>query len=103
MSELAIRGAKVVTPRGVREADVLIREGKIVRVGRVHRPGKVFSARGLVLLPGAIDAHVHLALPVAGTRSADDFESGTLAAAAGGVTTIVDFTVGRAELSLIHI
>jgi len=100
MSELAIRGAKVVTPQGVREADVLIREGKIVRVGRVHRPGKVFSARGLVLLPGAIDAHVHLALPVAGTRSADDFESGTLAAAAGGVTTIVDFTVGRAEKSL---
>ncbi|HAF69882.1 TPA: dihydropyrimidinase [Candidatus Acetothermia bacterium] len=100
MSELVIRGARVVTPQGVREADVLIRDGKIARVGRVERPAEAFPARGLLLLPGAIDAHVHLALPVAGTRSADDFESGTLAAAAGGVTTIVDFTVGAAEKPL---
>ena len=92
MDELTITGAKVVTPQGVRETDVLIQEGKIAHVGRIQKQGEVISARGLLLLPGAIDAHVHLALPVAGTRSADDFESGTLAAAAGGVTTPVSYT-----------
>jgi len=100
MSELVIAGSRVVTPRGVRDADVLVREGKIARVGRVRRTGEVVSAQGLLVLPGAIDAHVHLALPVAGTRSADDFTSGTLAAAAGGVTTLIDFTVGAPEKSL---
>ena len=99
MEELTIAGAKVVTPQGVRETDVLIREGKIARVGRIPKRGEAFSARGLLLLPGAIDAHVHLALPVAGTRSADDFESGTLAAAAGGVTTVIDFTLGAPDKS----
>ena len=100
MDELTITGAKVVTPQGVRETDVLIREGKIAHVGRIPKRGEAFSARGLLLLPGAIDAHVHLALPVAGTRSADDFESGTLAAAAGGVTTLIDFTLGAPDKSL---
>lgn len=100
MTELVITGAKVVTPRGVQKAGVVVREGKILRVGRVRALGKVVSARGLLLLPGAIDAHVHLELPVAGTRSADDFLSGTQAAAAGGVTTVIDFTLGAPEKSL---
>jgi len=100
MRELVIRGGKVVTPRGVWEADILIRDGEIARVGRIPRAKESASARGLLVLPGTVDAHVHLALPVAGTRSADDFKSGTLAAAAGGVTTMVDFTVGTAEKSL---
>ena len=100
MDELVIADAKVVAPQGVRVADVLVCDGKIAHVGRVRKQGKVISARGLVLLPGAIDAHVHLALPVADTRSADDFESGTLAAAAGGVTTLIDFTLGAPEKSL---
>ena len=100
MDELVIAGAKLVTPQGVRETDVLIREGRIARLGRAHRPRAAFSAQGLILLPGAIDAHVHLALPVAGTRSADDFATGTLAAAAGGVTTLIDFTLGAPDKSL---
>ncbi|MDD5646836.1 MAG: amidohydrolase family protein, partial [Candidatus Bipolaricaulis sp.] len=60
------------------------------------------DATGLLLFPGLIDAHVHMALPVAGTRSSDDFLSGTQAAACGGVTTIVDFTVGAPERSIPH-
>ena len=99
MDELVIEGANVVTPQGVRETDVLIREGKIARVGRVRHTGGGVDARGLLLLPGAVDAHVHLALPVAGTRSADDFTTGTLAAAAGGVTTLIDFTLGAPDKS----
>ncbi len=102
MAELIIQGGTVVTPRGVGEADVLLREGKIVRVGSLRGRGPVVSARGLLVLPGAVDAHVHLELPVAGTRSADDFLSGTRAAAAGGVTTVVDFTVGKPGLPLVQ-
>lgn len=96
MSELAIVGGTVVTPRGIRETDLLIQDGRITRLGRVGSVSNTVSARGLLVIPGVVDAHVHLSLPVAGTRSADDFRSGTLAAAAGGVTTIIDFTVGEA-------
>jgi len=100
VSELRIVGGTVVTPRGTRVTDVVVRDGRIVRVGKARAVGEAVSARGLVVLPGAVDAHVHLDLPVAGTRSADDFASGTLAAACGGVTTIIDFTVGAPGLSL---
>ncbi|MDD5453811.1 MAG: amidohydrolase family protein [Candidatus Bipolaricaulis sp.] len=100
MAEFAITGGTVVTPRRVGEADVLVRNGKVARIGRSSGKGGVVPATGLLVLPGAIDAHVHLALPVAGTRSADDFASGTRAAAAGGVTTVLDFTVGEPGVPL---
>jgi len=100
VSELRIVGGTVVTPRGTRITDVVVRDGRIVRVGKVRAVGEAVSARGLLVLPGVVDAHVHLDLPVAGTRSADDFASGTRAAAAGGVTTVVDFTLGSPEVSL---
>ncbi len=100
MGELRIRGGTVVTPKGPRRADLLVRDGRIVRVGRVPPGGRSWSAHGRIVFPGVIDAHVHLSLPVAGTRSADDFLSGTRAAAAGGVTTVVDFTLGAPETTL---
>lgn len=100
MTPFGIVGGKVVTPRGVREAALLLRGGRIARVGSPPRGWETVSAKGLLVLPGAIDAHVHFDLPVAGTRSADDWRSGTVAAAAGGVTTVVDFTVGSPEVSL---
>jgi dihydropyrimidinase len=100
MAALLITEGTVVTSRRDGEADVLIRDGKIVRVGKARAVGEVVSAHGLLVLPGAVDAHVHLSLPVAGTRSADDFAIGTLAAAAGGVTTILDFTVGTPEKTI---
>ncbi len=78
-----------------------IREGRILRVGKKKASAKeTVEASGLIVLPGVIDAHVHFALPVAGTCSADDFLSGSRAALAGGVTTFLDFTVGQAGLSL---
>jgi len=90
----------VVTPRRVGEGDVLVRDGRIARVGKLRARGKAVSAHGLIILPGAVDAHVHFALPVSGTRSADDFATGTQAAAAGGVTTVVDFTLGSSNIPL---
>ncbi len=100
VSEFGIVDGLVVTPRGTGTASVVVRDGRIARVGKARAAGEVVSARGLLVLPGAIDPHVHLDLPVAGTRSADDWRSGTLAAAAGGVTTVVDFTVGSPEVPL---
>lgn len=100
MGSITITGGQVVTPRGVREADILVRDERIARVGAVRTLGKTVSARGLLVLPGVVDAHVHFSLPVAGTSSADDWRSGTVAAAAGGVTTVVDFTVGHPAVSL---
>ncbi|MFN3347220.1 MAG: amidohydrolase family protein, partial [Candidatus Bipolaricaulaceae bacterium] len=101
MSELVLVGGTVVTPRGIGPACVRIRDGRIVAVRKsVGRAARRESAAGLFILPGVVDAHVHFALPVAGTRSADDFLSGSRAAAAGGVTTFVDFTLGRPDVPL---
>ncbi|MGB7188596.1 MAG: dihydropyrimidinase, partial [Acidobacteriaceae bacterium] len=54
---------------------------------------EVVDARGLLVLPGGVDAHTHLDMPFGGTYSSDDFETGTRAAAIGGTTTIVDFAI----------
>jgi len=95
--ELVIRGGTVVTPLVTETADVAIDGERIAAIGRDFRGSREIDASGKLVLPGVIDAHTHMALPVAGTQSSDDFESGTIAAACGGVTTIVDFTVGGAE------
>src|SRR5438093_4769221 len=89
---MLIRGGRVVTASGERDADVLIREGAIAEV----RPGlaaseDVIDATGLLVLPGVVDPHTHLLLDTGTARTADDFESGSLSAAAGGVTTFLDF------------
>jgi len=97
-----IKDGMVITARRTGRADVLVDGERIARVGKI-RPSaadEVVEARGLLVLPGFIDAHVHFSLPVAGTRSADDFRTGPIAAAHGGVTSFVDFTVGHPEVSL---
>ena len=53
----------------------------------------MIDAKGKYVLPGGIDVHTHMDMPFGGTTSADDFESGTIAAAFGGTTTIVDFAI----------
>ena len=101
MGDLLIRGGKVVTARKTGVASVYVKDGRIARVGKFSKvAGEMVEASGLLVLPGAIDAHVHFALPVAGTRSADDFVSGSSAAVAGGVTCFIDFTLGSGESSL---
>ncbi len=95
MYDLVIRGGLVVTPDGVERADVAVRNGRIARVARsVREPGaREVDASGLHVLPGAVDAHVHLGVLSAGTWSRDDHWTGSLAALCGGVTTVGDFTV----------
>ncbi len=99
-ADLAVRGGTAVLPGGAARADVGIGDGKIVAIGTDVRGTREIDASGRIVLPGAIDAHVHMELPVRGDRSSDDFLSGTVAAAHGGVTTIVDFSVGSAETHL---
>jgi len=89
---MLIRGGTVVTADGERRADVLVRASKVAEV-RESIPGveDVIDATGLLVLPGVVDPHTHLLLDTGTARTADDFESGSASAAAGGVTTYLDF------------
>ncbi|HEY1767643.1 MAG TPA: dihydropyrimidinase [Terracidiphilus sp.] len=96
MSKLLIQNGTVVNADVSAEADLLI-DGAVIKEVRAGIPAssadRVVDARGLLLLPGGIDAHTHLDMPFGGSKSADDFETGTRAAAIGGTTTIVDFAI----------
>jgi len=98
--DLVLRGGTLVTPQGTIQADLAIEGEEIAAIGLDLSGKREIDASGKLVLPGVIDAHTHMALPVAGTRSSDDFFTGTRAAACGGVTTIVDFTVGTQETSI---
>ena len=98
---LAVCGGIVVTPEGMREADVLI-EGETVEAvepAAERHPGRrVLDAAGCVVLPGAVDAHVHVSIPYVRLDglvvwSVDRFPEASIAAALGGTTTIVDFAM----------
>ncbi len=88
-----ITGGTVVTPTGVREVDVLIRGSKIAEVGEdLPTDGvEVLDASNMLVVPGGIDAHVHLEAGTQGQETSDDFVTGTKAAAVGGTTTVIDF------------
>jgi D-hydantoinase len=88
--DLILRGGKIVTSTGVTEADVAISEGKIASVSKnseLSQGGKILNVGGMFLLPGIIDAHVHVCDP---GFIRESFRTGTSAAAVGGVTTILD-------------
>lgn len=87
---MLIRDGWVVLPGGVKKADVLIRDGVIAGVGEGFSDDEVLDASGKYVLPGGIDVHTHMDLDVGIARAQDDFYTGTVAAACGGTTTIVD-------------
>ena len=98
MNRKLLKGGTVVSGSGSVPADVLIEGEKIAAVGTGEEIGRladgdteVVDVSGCLLFPGFIDAHTHFDLHVAGTVTADDFETGTRAAVRGGTTTIVDF------------
>ena len=98
MRRKLLKGGTVVSGSGCVPADVLIEGEKIAAVGTGEEIGRlldgdtqVCDVSGCLLFPGFIDAHTHFDLHVAGTVTADDFETGTRAAVRGGTTTIVDF------------
>lgn len=110
-----IQNGMLVTDTEILAADLLIREGKIAEImyrtgeaGRVDRqesvePVEIIDACGKYVLPGGVDIHTHMDLDVGIARVTDDFFSGTVAAACGGTTTIVDhMAFGPAGCSLWH-
>src|SRR5882672_9276424 len=90
--DLVVRCGTVVTASDSFSADIGVRAGRVVAIGEALAPGIAeIAAAGLLVLPGGVDVHTHLDAEVGGVRSVDDFESGTMAAACGGVTTICDY------------
>ena len=90
-----IQGGTVVTAADRYKGDVLIEDEKVsaVATSLAVPADRTIDASGKYVLPGGIDVHTHLDMPFGGTTSADDFESGTIAAAFGGTTSVVDFAI----------
>ena len=87
------RHAIIVNADGSHTGDVLVCNDKIERIGDhiEELEAEVVDCSGLLLFPGAIDAHTHFDLNVANTTTADDFYTGGRAALRGGTTTVIDF------------
>jgi len=104
-NRLLIKGGKVVNHDRAFNADVYIEDGIIKDVGdNLVVPGgtRTIEAKGKLVIPGGIDTHTHFELYFMGTRSADDFYTGTRAALAGGTTTIMNFVIENREMSLVE-
>jgi dihydropyrimidinase len=96
MPTLLIQNGTLVTDRHTFHADILAEDGRIRDIAPAipnTNADRVIDAAGMLVLPGGIDVHTHMDMPFGGTTSADDFETGTRAAAMGGTTTIVDFAI----------
>lgn len=88
-----IKNGTIVTASDTFKADILIENGKISTISKslTDSSAEVIDAEGKYIFPGGIDPHTHLEMPFGGTVSKDDFETGTIAAAFGGTTTVIDF------------
>lgn len=101
-----ITNGTIVNANKSEKADVGIVGEKIAAVGKglAKKAGKngatIIDAKGHYVIPGGVDVHVHLALPFCGTTSSDDYNTGTRAAARGGVTTLIDFAIPYGDESL---
>jgi dihydropyrimidinase len=90
---ILIKNGTLVTDQATSQAEILVENGKIAAAG-TNLPSdgaEVIDAAGLLVLPGGVDVHVHLDLPMFGTVSSDDHYTGMKAAAFGGTTTVIDF------------
>ena len=97
-----IKGGRILTAADDYVGDVYVEGERISLIGESLdvSADKVIDAAGKYVLPGCVDPHTHLDMPFGGTNSIDDFESGTLAAAHGGTTTIIDFAIQKKGGSL---
>ncbi len=95
---LLIKGGKVVLENSIQTADILVKNGRIAdilnpNIRTTLKNLKILNAKGLIVLPGIIDPHVHYNLHLEkGQKTSDDFLSGSAAAITGGVTTVIDYT-----------
>src|SRR5215813_10455882 len=98
-----IKNGRIITAVDNYRADILIEDGLVSVIGaRLDmQADHVIDASNKLVIPGGIDPHTHMELPFGGTQSSDDFRTGTIAAAHGGTTTIIDFAVQTKGQSLI--
>lgn len=102
--DLVIKNGTIITAQETYKSDIAIQAGKIAFITNNIDPAgaQAIDAEGLFVLPGAVDAHVHLQTPVGRYVSADGYESGTRAAACGGTTTVFDFAVQQQGKTLVE-
>lgn len=103
MDTILIKQAKIINFNDEKTADVLIKNGKIVKIDTniTQTNAKIIEAKSKYLFPGGIDPHVHLNLPTAAGNSADNFITGGNAALNGGTTSIIDFVTPNRGQSLV--
>lgn len=86
--DLVVKNGRVYTPQGLKDLDIWIRGGKVISLGGSHRAEEEIDAKSMLVLPGIVDAHVHFRDP--GPTYKEDWGSGSISSAAGGVTTVID-------------
>ncbi|HXD74485.1 MAG TPA: dihydropyrimidinase [Vicinamibacterales bacterium] len=101
---LLIKNGTIVTATDQYKGDVFVDGEKITTIGTAlaMNADRTIDASGKYLFPGGIDVHTHMDMPFGGSQSSDDFETGTIAAAHGGTTTIVDFAIQYRGQTLHH-
>lgn len=100
--ELVIQGGTLVSRERVEKLDIAVQGDKIAAIAP-HLNGKTtYSAEGMLVIPGGVDPHVHIDMATPTTRTSDDWSSGTLAAAFGGTTTVIDFIEPEEDETLIQ-
>ena len=104
---LLIKNGRVITAVDDYKGDIFVESEQVNLIGKNldMKADRVIDAQGKYVIPGGIDPHTHLDMPFSGTVSADDFETGTRAAAHGGTTTLIDFAIqtkGRSTLEALE-
>ena len=92
MYDLAITNGQLITPAGPIFTDLAVNQESIAAIGAHLNADRTIDASGCYVIPGGVDCHVHLQMQLGGLSSTDSFETGTVAAACGGTTTVIDFT-----------
>ena len=100
--DTVIANGTLVTAEAARRADLGILDGRIAAAGADLAGRERIDAAGMLVLPGAVDEHVHLQMPVGEFASSDDFYTGTVAAACGGTTAVIDFCEPKAGQPLVE-
>src|SRR3990172_6760977 len=91
MSDLVIKNARIFIDNAIQPAEISVDNGRILKIGKIADVGtvnQIIDAKGALVLPGAIDVHVHFRDP--GLTRKEDWYTGSCAAAAGGVTAVID-------------
>lgn len=102
MFDRVVSNGLIVTAEATCRGDVGIADGRIAAIGTGLVGREMIDASGMLVLPGAVDEHIHLQMPLGDLISSDDFTTGTVAAACGGTTTVIDFAEPRLGQSLVE-